>query len=280
MGVFLLFASLFLSQASPSTAIVTGRISMDDGSPLPLITTFRGSAVQFGLTIRHPDIGSHLGEAIIRTDGSFQLPLDLVADKGVFMLVPGRVPLGVYVKTMVHGPKDLLASPLVITPASAATPIQIVLTRTPPTSSLPGVNVSVPFAPSGGMISASPVNVARPSTPLQAPSGFGLVSIAQSGSYQGKLYEGAISFFRIEQSGNMLEEKRLEPGTALTFTLGAGSYEFLAYHRACDGNCGRLDAPAAICSIRFDLVAGQVVYLERVLQSTGCNIQRNAEPAQ
>jgi hypothetical protein len=140
---------------------------------------------------------------------------------------------------------------------------------------------SVPYAgPIGRSINASPLNVAAPRTPLQPQAGSAVVSIAQSGRVGRVWVEGAVHFFRIERSGDILEEKRLEANTPLSFTLAPGSYELRSYSLGCDGNCARLGPPEILCATPLNVTAGQVLYVERVLQNSTCTIQFNAPPAQ
>jgi hypothetical protein len=117
----------------------------------------------------------------------------------------------------------------------------------------------------------SPLNIARPSTPLVPPAGLGMVSIAQNGRYPREWREGAMNYFRIERAGTVLEEKPLEG--PLNFMLASGSYELRTYSRACDGNCGRLDPPDIQCTASFTVSAGQVLYAERVIQDATCTIR-------
>jgi hypothetical protein len=374
MKVLLFIASLFLAQDAATTATITGRIAMDDGGTLPMVTTFRGPALDFGLLAVLPEIGSRVGEAAINVDGSFQLALPTAAGRGNFTVVAWRKPLGYYVKSMTHGSVDLLRSPLTITPTSAWIPIQVVLTKTPPAGLSAGVKVSgrvtnwttnappivvslqfsqpdangvrvlrlgttnlkpdgtfeisgvpagryrgftptnsrndligfevadkdvsgleitlptpdapsiimtsVPFAgPIGRSINASPLNIAAPRTPLQPQAGSAVVSIAQSGGSR-VWRHGAVHFFRIERSADILEEKRPEANAPLAFTLAPGSYELRSYSRGCDENCSRLGPPEILCATPLNVAAGQVLYVERVLQNSTCTIQFNAPPAQ
>jgi hypothetical protein len=372
MAILLLIASLLFAQDAATTATVSGRVTMDDSSALPMVTTFRGPAVQVGLLVTLPDGGSRIGEAAMSPDGSFQLQLRVAAGKGSFTVTASRLPLGYYVKSMSHGAVDLLRSPLNITPASASLPVQLVLTKAPPagaaagvrllgrvtnwTSNAPSLVVSLqssqpdangvpvlrlattnlkpdgtfefsgvpagryrgfspadsrtdlvgfevtataaktlditlpdpnvpsiiitsdPFAQPGGIIRGSGAVVAGPRTPLQAPAGSALVSIAQSGRYNPGWYEGALNYYRIERAGEILQEKRLEANTALTFTLMPGNYDLRGYSRSCNGNCGRLDAPEILCAVPLTVVAGQTLYAERVMQNGTCTIQFNAPP--
>jgi len=136
---------------------------------------------------------------------------------------------------------------------------------------------TVPFRPVGTAIRPSPLEVTGPSAPLVPPRGLAIVSIAQSGRYERKLYEGALSFFRIERLASQIEEKRLE-STPLTFTIGPGDYELRSYSRVCDGNCGSLGPPEFQCTLPLTLNAGQVLYAERVLQNGACTIRLNPAP--
>jgi hypothetical protein len=374
MKVLVLIASLFLAQVdTASTAAVAGRITMDDSSPLPLVTTFRGPAVMFALLAFVPWSSSRVAEAAINTDGSFQLPLSVVAGRGRFTVVATRMPLGYYVKSMTHGSADLLQSPLSITPESVSTPVQVVLSKVPPAGTSGGVTVSgrignwtpnafplplslqssqpdkngvqvlrlstlegikpdgtfeisavpsgtyraftpdssddllrfdvgahdvrgleiplpyagvpsiivtsIPFAPLGGRVLSSPPNLAPSATSLRPPSGSAIVSIAQSGSLSGLGWRhGAWHFFRIERSGEILEERKLEANIPLAFTLAPGTYDLRSYSRPCNTNCGYLGPPEVLCRSQLSVVADQVLYVERVLQASTCTIQFIAPP--
>jgi hypothetical protein len=147
-----------------------------------------------------------------------------------------------------------------------------------PSGALSLVMTSVPF----GQLAQPPRPVAivpGPTSPLAAPAGSAIISVAQSGDGFSGGKEGALSFFRILRANRFVEEKRLE-SSALTFSLPPGSYELFGYFRGCDGNCGRLSAPSVQCIARADVTAGQVLYAERVIQGDTCNIRFNPAPGQ
>jgi hypothetical protein len=120
--------------------------------------------------------------------------------------------------------------------------------------------------------------VPGPKVPLQAPSGSGIVSVSQSGDGWGPgNREGALFFFRIEQLGILVEEKRLE-NAPLAFTLAPGSYELRGYSRGCDGNCNRLGPKMVECNLTITVAAGQALYAERILQNSTCVFRFNPAP--
>src|SRR6185295_9471893 len=61
---------------------------------------------------------------------------------GDFTVAVTMIPLGYHVKSITYGSVDLVQSRLTITPASGSTPIQIVLSKTPPAGVSAGVRVS------------------------------------------------------------------------------------------------------------------------------------------
>jgi len=141
-----------------------------------------------------------------------------------------------------------------------------------------GVQVGAPGGSSAGPVMPTPIVVPGPKAPLVAPPGSGILSVAQSGTGWGPgNREGALFFFRIEQIGTLVEEKRLE-SSPLAFTLAPGSYELLGYSRGCDGNCNRLGPRTVECSVKFTVAAGEVLYAERVLQGSMCSIHFNNAP--
>jgi hypothetical protein len=371
MKTLFLIASLLMFQDTATTINLVGRVTVDDGSALPTVNTFRGAIAQVGLQALAPGTTGRVGNATMNTDGTFSLPLAVAAGAGEFVIVPTMVPLGYHFKSVSHGPVDLLRSNLKVTAASNATLIQVVLTKVAPVGSPTGVKVSGritnsspnapmllslqatqpgengstllrigttdikpdgtfeingvppgryrgftpaesrrdllnfdvetrdvsgleialantatpsiiitsdPFRPPGNAIRPSPPQVAGPTTPPQPSPGSAVLSVSQSGRNPVIWYEGALHFFRVERTGTIVEEKRLE-GVPLAFTLPPGSYELRGYSRACDGNCGNLDAPEISCAASFSVTAGQVLYAERVFQPNACTIQFKTPPA-
>jgi hypothetical protein len=147
--------------------------------------------------------------------------------------------------------------------------------------SLPPGNASIVITNGALRMSGSPrpsaLQVSGPMAPLSPPTGAAMVSVSQSGAYGYKMYEGAISFFRIEQSGTPIEEKRLE-NDPLSFTIPPGSYTLRGYLRGCDGNCGALGAPESVCTVPFTVAAGEVLYAERILKNGMCTFRFNPAP--
>lgn len=124
---------------------------------------------------------------------------------------------------------------------------------------------------------SSPLNVRALTTPLVPRPDSAIVSISQSGQYPREWYEGAQSYYRIERAGTLVEEKQIE-GSPLAFTLTPGTYELRGYSRGCNGNCSRLTGPEVQCSVPLTVMAGNVLYAERVLQGTACTIRFNTPP--
>ena len=376
MRVLFLLASLLMvssahgaqnSQNETVMKIIVGRVSIDDGSRVPTVDTFRGPNILFGLQASVPGSASRIADATSQSDGSFELPLIMSGGMGEVSIDVTRLPLGYYVKSIHYGSTDLLHSSLLLMPTAAST-IQVVLTTTPPVGTpqfnvegrirnwvagaassmtislqsqlqrpdgasplqvgitqvkangtfeirgvppghyrsvspsnaagliafdvvdrdvsglefaLPAGTPSVvvtngPFGMSGN-VRGSALQVNGPTAPLDPPAGKAMVSVSQSGQYGRKMYEGAISLFRIEQSGLPVEEKRLE-STALAFTINPGTYQLRGYLRACDGNCGRLGAPESVCTVPIKVSAGEVLYAERVLQNETCSFRFNPAP--
>jgi len=266
MKTLFLLASLLLVQNPTVNTTLSGRITMDDSSPLPTVSTFRGRNVAVGLQARVPGTTSQIAQATTRDDGSFVIPLELAGGMGEFSIEVTRIPAGYFVKSIRYGTADLLTSSLVLTSASASSEIQMVLTKTPPSVGSAGNKVS-------GEVIRPVLNVPAVNTPLVALPGSGKLSVSQSGNGFGPgAREGALSFFRIEQSGAFREEKRLQ-STPLEFNLAPGTYEIRGYFRACDGNCGRLGEPSMQCAASFTVTAGQVLYAERLIQNNACTIR-------
>jgi hypothetical protein len=109
----------------------------------------------------------------------------------------------------------------------------------------------------------------------------GTLQVSQKGT--GPIFnEGSITFFRVYQNGNLVEEKMLggnsvksfdqtrpratSEGDKNSFSLPPGQYELRAYVRGCDGNCNRLDVPQNECIAPFGVSAGET--LEAVRRQT------------
>lgn len=89
MTILLLLASLYIAQTG--TLTVPGRITVDDGSPLPMVVRFSGPNVEFGLQASLPGTGSLIGAATMRPDGSFDLALTPAAGTGQFAVTASMV---------------------------------------------------------------------------------------------------------------------------------------------------------------------------------------------
>jgi hypothetical protein len=231
---------------SPAGVKVSGRITNWSGNASMILSLQATQAGANGSTLLR------IGTTGIKPDGTFEI---------------NGVPPGRYRGfTPAESRQDLLnfdvgsrdVSGLEITLANTTTP-SIIIT-------------SDPFRPPGTAIMPSPPQVAGPSTPPQPSPGSAVVSVSQSGRNPVIWYEGALHFIRIEQSGAIVEEKRLE-SVPLAFTLPPGSYQLRGYSRPCDGNCGNLDPPEVLCAASFTVTAGQVLYAERVFQPNACTIQ-------
>jgi hypothetical protein len=96
-------------------------------------------------------------------------------------------------------------------------------------------------------------------------------------SVPGSLYvEGSYSYVRVEQDGHEIAKVRLTnaPTPRATIRLGPGSYRLVSFQRACDGNCGILDAPSDQCDLAVDVSANQVVSATvRLSPGKGCTIE-------
>lgn len=130
---------------------VTGIVTMDDGSPLPLtqpakrfggpdgdliVPDKRQLAVQIEVNGDPRTLSETraLSEANIAT-----IPIGIPFRRGENVVTVPQLPFGYYVKSMTYGDVDLMTSPLVL-PGSGI--IEVILTRTRPASLPPGVKVS------------------------------------------------------------------------------------------------------------------------------------------
>jgi hypothetical protein len=130
-----------------------------------------------------------------------------------------------------------------------------------------------PAAPVWNVLPSSPPPPPAPTVqqpPMPRP-GRATLSVSQSGRGPGYV-EGAVSFFRVEQSGKVIEELRLDRGPTV-FTLPPGNYELRSFVRPCTGDCSRLDPPRDSCTAPFTAVAAQILFAERVMQGASCTIQ-------
>jgi hypothetical protein len=108
MTAMLLFASLLIAQDSPVTAIVRGRVTVDDGSPPPTVITFQRANLVFGLQASVPGTTAQIATTTTNADGSFVLSLSLTGKAGEFAITPSLIPLGYYIKSIQYGTADLL----------------------------------------------------------------------------------------------------------------------------------------------------------------------------
>jgi hypothetical protein len=79
--------------------------------------------------------------------------------------------------------------------------------------------------------------------------------------------EGHITFFLVNSSGSVVEEKHLRPGASAPVSLPPGSqYQLVSYVRDCHENCGdhSLGPPADECRAAFTLKAGETLYARRL----------------
>jgi hypothetical protein len=95
--------------------------------------------------------------------------------------------------------------------------------------------------------------------------------LSQNGLAPNVLRHGAISFFRIERSGELIAEERLDGSPAISLT--PGTYDLHMWVRPCAENCSFLSRPEQQCLASFTVTAGQVLYAERVMQGATCTIQ-------
>jgi hypothetical protein len=144
MPLLMLLALLFAQNATDVAVPVTlvGRITVDDGSLVPTVQTFRGPNIVFGLVATLPDGPNQLAEATTNAAGGFTLTVMTATGNGSFGVRPVRLPLGLYIKSIRYGSVDLLRGPLTIDRNKATDEIQIVLTKTPPAGANSGFKFS------------------------------------------------------------------------------------------------------------------------------------------
>jgi hypothetical protein len=63
-------------------------------------------------------------------------------------------------------------------------------------------------------------------------------------------------------------------GHRVRVNLVPGVFEIHRYMRVCDGNCGLLDPPSAVCALRLRVRAGQRIMLRIRASFLGCSIRR------
>lgn len=136
MKPFLVLAAFLMLQNPVVSTTVSGRITVDDGSSVPTVNTFRGPNVMVGIQASVPGVASRIAEATTQADGSFAIPLDLAGGMGQFAIEVTRLPLGYHIKSMRYGSMDLVRSPLILLPTTPVSDIQVVLTKTPPAGTL------------------------------------------------------------------------------------------------------------------------------------------------
>jgi hypothetical protein len=229
---------------------VSGRIkTRQERASLPEISLQSKNTDATGLSV------VRFGKANVKADGTFEV---------------AHVPPGSYFVWLAPGTKlgnfDVKGrdvAGLEFTVDSSAIPIVI-------------TNV-MPFAPSTPGLRPSASTVPGPTIPLVAQPGQAMISVSQAGSYAlGR--EGALSFFRLEQVGVSVDERRMDDAS-LVFSVAPGAYDLRGYSRPCDGNCTRLSGPIAQCTVSFTVVAGQVLYAERtILQGGMCTFRLTDSP--
>jgi len=109
-----------------------GRIEFDDGSELPV-----GALSSFQVILSSPG-ARFTTQPFTNTQGLFTLP----AAAGTFTVRIAPLWLGYYLKSMTAGNVDLMQNPLVVKEGAQDSDIRIVLTKTRPADTPPGVKVS------------------------------------------------------------------------------------------------------------------------------------------
>jgi hypothetical protein len=127
-----------------AASMVFGRVTMDDGTPLPLqqeavVTGVPDPPALIRLERAMPDVSGCCQSGVVRADGSFVFSF---GTPGGYAIVPQLMPAGYYLKSATSGTVDLLKELLPVTGQSSQTEIKIVLTRTRPPSTPAGVKVS------------------------------------------------------------------------------------------------------------------------------------------
>jgi hypothetical protein len=124
-----------------ATPTIFGRVTMEDGSPLPLQqeAVALGMETLFRLRASRPSItGASVATTNVRQDGTFALSVETV---GEYTIAADLLPTGYYVKSAIHGTVDLLGSPLSLTESSPTTELRLVLTSARPEGTPAGVKV-------------------------------------------------------------------------------------------------------------------------------------------
>ncbi|HET9216311.1 MAG TPA: carboxypeptidase-like regulatory domain-containing protein [Terriglobia bacterium] len=123
--------------------MVFGRVTVEDGSPLPVQPAVTPGAsdpparVRLQATKVTPvNTPGGAGTAIVRRDGLFILS---VPSPGEYRIVPALLPLGYDAKSITYGTANALESPVTIEEKSSSMELHVVLTTTPPAM---GVKVS------------------------------------------------------------------------------------------------------------------------------------------
>jgi hypothetical protein len=115
--------------------MITGRVVVDDGSPVPvqMSSPIPGGVLLLEIRVRSPGGPVTLESTLARRDGAFAA-LWLGPDSRVEL---GYVPFGYYVKSLLQGSTDLLTSPA----RAPGQDVVLTLTRTPP-AGVSGVRVT------------------------------------------------------------------------------------------------------------------------------------------
>jgi hypothetical protein len=123
-----------------------GRVSIDDGSPLPLVAAAVAAGIPdppalVQMQATRPGMAGTAAMGAARKDGFFILPLGANAGAEEYVISAAILPLGFYLKSITSGTTDLLRSPFNLT-SPFSNDIQVVLTRTPPPGTPAGVTLS------------------------------------------------------------------------------------------------------------------------------------------
>ena len=127
---------LLLQTASPSAGMVSGRLSVEGGAPAPSSFTLPLTAVGEGTTPPLPAAANPTLTIRPQIDGTFRMQVR----PGEYRVgVPGRLPPGYTLQSMMYGGVDLLSSPLKISADnSAELLINLAVNGPPPTVSVSG----------------------------------------------------------------------------------------------------------------------------------------------